>query len=292
MTTSHSNALPHVFDGTRYNFRQLVIENSHKGAVIVNYWAPDAAPCFKLWQALERLSQEYQGRFLLVNVNTSTQLPLVRKNGITSVPTLKVYHRGKIVESVYGAQSENTLRAVIDKHVPPARHPVVARAIRSYQSGQANDALHLLIEAATREPNNIEIHATALKLLLREKRYADIESYVYVLPDQIKRQPDISSLQVHAKMLHLAQQAPTVDQLDNQLETTPDDLDAALSRAAVAMVQDDYETALTQLLHVFRQDRYRHDELPRRAMLAIFALLGDRHELTRRFQASMRDVCH
>lgn len=284
------NALNHVFDGTRDNFRQLVVENSLKGVVLVNYWSPDAGPCFKLWQLLERLSQEYQGRFLLVNINTSKQMPLVRENGITSVPTLKIYHLGKIVESIYGAQSEITLRKAINKYVPPARDTAIAQAILTYQSGQVDDALQLLVQAGTREPDNIRLHATALKLLLREKRYPDIESYISVLPDTVKSQPDISTLQVHAKMLHLAQLAPAAAQLDNQLEATPDDLNAALSRAAVAMVEDDYETALTQLLHVLRQDRHCYDGLPRKAMLVLFSLLGDQHELTRTFQASMREV--
>jgi putative thioredoxin len=284
------NALKHVFDGTRGNFRQLVLENSQKGAVLVNYWAPNAGPCFRLWQVLERLSQEYRGRFLLVNVNTGTQTPLVRENGITSVPTLKMYFQGKIVESIYGAQSESALRDVINKYVPPAQDTAIAQAIRTYQCGQVDDALQLLVQAGTREPGNAQLHATALKLLLREKRYADIESYVSILPDEVKAQPDISTLQVHAKMLHLAQQAPAAAQGGNRLEATPDDLDAALSRAAVAMVQDDYETALTHLLHVFRKDRHYHNELPHKAMLVIFSLLGEKHELSKIFRASMHEV--
>jgi putative thioredoxin len=286
------DALKHVVDGTRDNFRQLVLENSHKGTVLVHYWAPDAGPCFRLWQVLERLSQEYQGRFLLVNVNTRTQIPLLRENGITSVPTLKIYHRGKIVESIYGAQSEAAIRKLIDRYVQPAHDSVITQAIRSYQSGHVDDALQLLIEAVTREPENVQLHATALKLLLREKRYPDIESYVSVLPDNIKSQADIGTLQVHAKILHLAQQAPSAAELDHQLETTPDDLNAVLSRAAVAMVEDDYETALKHLMHVFRQDRHYNDELSRKAMLVVFSLLGDQHELTRTFQASMREVLH
>ena len=284
------NALNHVFDGTRGNFRQLVLENSQKGAVLVNYWAPNAGPCFRLWQVLERLSQEYRGRFLLVNVNTETQTPLVRENGITSVPTLKLYHQGEIVESIYGAQSESALRNVINKYVPPAQDTAIAQAIRTYQSGQVDDALQLLVQAGTREPGNAQLHATALKLLLREKRYADIESYVSVLPDEIKARPDIGTLRVHAKMLHLAQQAPDAAQLDNRLKTTPDDMDAALSRAAVAMLQDDHETALTLLLHVLRKDRHYDDELPHKAMLVIFSLLGEKHELTKTFRMSMHDV--
>ena len=286
------DALNHVFDGTRQNFGQLVLENSQKGAVLVNYWAPNAGPCFRLWQVLERLSREYRGRFLLVNVNTETQTPLVRENGITSVPTLKLYHQGRIVESIYGAQSESALRDIINKYVPPAQDTVVAHAINSYQSGRADDALQLLVQAGSREPDNAQLHATALKLLLREKRYADVESYVGVLPDKVKAQADIGTLQVHAKLLHLAQQAPAAAQLDIRLETTPDDLDVVLNRAAVAMVQDDYETALNHLLHILRQDRYCYDELPRKAMLVIFTLLGERHVLTKTFHTAMREALH
>jgi putative thioredoxin len=285
-------ALHYVFDGTRDNFRQLVLDNSRKGAVLVNYWAPNAGPCLKLWHVLEQLSRQYQGRFLLVNINTATQSRLARENGITSVPTLKIYHQGRIVESIYGAQSETALRNAIDKYVPPAQDTPLAQAIRAYQSGQVDKALQMLAEAATTDPHNTTLHSTALKLLLREKRYADIESYVSVLPENVKAQPDIGTIQVHAQMLDMARQALPVAELDKRIETTPDDLSAALSRAAVAMVQDDYETALAHLLYVFRKDRDYRDGLPRKAMLVIFSLLGDRHELTRRFQNAMRETLH
>ena len=284
--------LKHVFDGTRENFQQLVVDNSRKGAVLVNYWAPNAGPCLRLWQVLEGLSREYQGRFLLVNVNTDTEGPLVRENGITSVPTLKIYHRGGIVESIYGAESEANLRRVIDKYVAPAQDTPLARAIRSYQSGQVDAALEILAQASSEEPDNLKLHATAIKLLLREQRYADIESYVSGLPDRVRTQPEIGDLQVHASLLHLAQQAPPAPQLDSQLENSPDDPELGLSRAALAMVGDDYETALLRLLHVLRQDPHYRDELPRKAMLVIFSLLGDEHQLTRKFQNALREVLH
>ena len=282
--------LNHVFDGTRENFRQLVVDNSHKGAVLVNYWTPGAGPCFRLWQVLEKLSQEYQGRFLLVNVNTDAQKSLARDNGITSVPTVKIYHRGDVVEAIHGAQSEGALRDAIDKHVQPAQDTALAQALRSYQSGNVSGALEILAEASAAQPDDLKLYSTAVKLLLREKRYADIELCVTSMPDNIRSQTEISTLRVHARMLHLAQQAPAIEALESQLEETPDAIQARLSRAALAMFQDDYETALTHLLEACRQDRHYDDELPRRAMLAIFSLLGDTHELTRRFQNAMREV--
>jgi putative thioredoxin len=284
--------LNHVFDGTRENFQQLVLENSHKGAVLVNYWTPNAGPCFMLWQVLEALSREYQGRFLLVNVNTDTQNSLARENGITSVPTIKIYQCGNVVESIYGAQSETSLRTTIDKYAPPAKNTPIARAIHSYQAGHVDAALDMLAEVSTTAPADPKPYATAIKLLLREKRYADIDVYCSTLPDNIRAEPEISTLQVHAKMLQLAEQAVSAGELDRQLEETPDDMEAALSRAAVAMVQDDFETALTLLFQVLQQDPHYCNELPRKAMLVIFSLLGDSHELTKAFRDSMRKALH
>jgi putative thioredoxin len=282
--------LNHVFDGTRENFQQLVLENSRKGAVLVNYWAPNAGPCLRLWQVLEDLSREYQGRFLLVNVNTDTQKPLARENGVTSVPTIKIYQRGNVVESIYGAQSETALRSSIDKYVPPAQNTPIARAILSYQAGQIDAALDILAEASATAPQDPKPYAMAIKLLLRDKRYADIDVYYSTLPGNIQAEPEISTLRVHAKMLQLAEQALPAAELDRQLEKVPDDMQAALNRAAVAMVQDDYRTALTRLFQIWQQDPHYCDELPRKAMLVIFSLLGDTHELTKEFQNSMREV--
>ena len=284
--------LKHVFDGTRDNFAQLVVENSRKGLVVVNYWTPGAGPCLRLWQTLEQLSQDYAGRFLLVNVNTDAQKALARDNGITSVPTLKLYRDGDIVDSVYGAQSDISLRAVIDKYVPPAPDTEIAEAIRLYQQGRVEDALLKLVEAGIRTPDDARVHATAIKLLLREKRYADIENYVKVLPSEVRARENIGALSVHAKMLALAEQADAPETLDARIEASPKDTDALLSRAAQAMVSDDFATALALLLRAWQLDPACHDALPRKAMLVIFALLGDQHELTRQYQKAMLDGLH
>lgn len=284
--------LAYVFDGTLDNFQQLVLDNSRKGPVLVNYWTPDAGPCFRLWQVLEKLSQEYQGRFLLVNVNTGSQSRLVRTNAITSVPTIKIYHQGKVVESIYGAQSETALRKAIDAWVAPAQDSPLARALRSYQAGDVETALTVLADACLLDPANLKLHTTALKLLLREQRYTDIAAWIAALPETLRAQREIMALQVHARMLHMAQQAPPAEQLDARLAAAPDDKEAALQRAAVAMLQDDYAGALKRLLGALREDRHYEDELARKAMLVIFGLLGDQHELTRKFQNSMREVLH
>ena len=281
------NELNYVFDGTRDNFRQLVLENSEKGVVLVNYWQPGAGPCMRLWQTLEPLARAYRGRFLLVNVNTDSQKALAREQGITSVPTLKLYQGGEVRETVHGPESETRLRALLDRYVQPPPHPAVAEALRLYRGGDADAALQKLVEAVLEEPDNARLHATAVKLLLRERRYDDVEAYAAVLPAAVRVQENIGAMQIHARLLKRAQLADEPETLDARLRDAPADPEALLDRAALALVQDDFETALALLLRLHRQDAAYDGSVARKAMQAVFALLGEQHPLRRRFQSEL-----
>jgi putative thioredoxin len=276
--------LNYVFDGTRDNFRRLVIENSCKGLVLANYWTPGAAPCFKLWRDLETLSRQFQGRFLLVSINTDAQKRLARENGITSVPTIKLYRDGAVVESIYGAHSEASLRATIERHAPAARSPEVLRAIRTYQAGHPEHALKILVNAGIRKPGNAEVHATAVRLLLREGRYADLESYIAHLPETIRARPDIDSMRTHARLLQLAADAPSTEILAARLEKDPDDTGAALHRIALAVTTDDYQAAFEAVLRQLKNARQTDRELLHKVMRTLFELVGDDNDLSRHYR--------
>ena len=195
--------LTHVFDANHDNFQTLAVENSHKGLVLVNFWTPGVGPCLKLWEALEALVEEYQGRFLLVNVNTESQRQLVRDNGITSVPTVKLYQRGKVVDSIHGAQSANALRQVLNQYIPSLQAQEKVAAIRAYQQGEVDSALKILAEACMKNPDNRELHATAMKLLLREQRLDDLMQYHAVLPDKVRQHNEILALVSHGRIFLL-----------------------------------------------------------------------------------------
>lgn len=83
----------YVLDATTDNFRTLVLENSDKGPVLVNYWSPGAGPCMMPMPRLVRLCTEYGGRFLLVMLNTDEFGRLAREQGVVSLPTVKMYRR-------------------------------------------------------------------------------------------------------------------------------------------------------------------------------------------------------
>src|SRR3990172_305178 len=126
---------PYVFDASAENFRALVLENSDKGPVLVNYWSPHAGPCLMLMPRLVRLATEFSGRFLLVMLNTDDLGRLAREHGVNSLPTVKLFRHGKVVDTLHGAESETVLREFISRHVSREVDGKYASALEAYQRG-------------------------------------------------------------------------------------------------------------------------------------------------------------
>ncbi|MBZ0069678.1 MAG: co-chaperone YbbN, partial [Thiobacillus sp.] len=103
---------PHVFDASADNFNRLVLENSHKGPVLVHFWTPKAGPCFILMPRLVKLAAEYGGKFLLVMLNADELPELARRFSVNSVPTVKFFWRGEVAHTIHGADPDSSFRQV------------------------------------------------------------------------------------------------------------------------------------------------------------------------------------
>ncbi|HEX7375232.1 MAG TPA: thioredoxin, partial [Steroidobacteraceae bacterium] len=101
------------------NFMTDVVEASALAPVLVDFWAPWCGPCRSVMPMLERLADEYAGRFILAKVNTDEQQQLAQHFGIRSIPTLMLIHNREIAEQLVGAQPEQTVRELLDKYLGP-----------------------------------------------------------------------------------------------------------------------------------------------------------------------------
>jgi len=86
--------------------------------VLVDYWSPTCMPCRLLGPILEEVAQEVAGRVKVVQVNVADNMPLAISEGIMGVPTLKLYHRGKVVGEQVGLLPKAALLDFINQHVP------------------------------------------------------------------------------------------------------------------------------------------------------------------------------
>jgi len=252
---------------TTGNFMTDVVEASADKPVLVDFWAPWCGPCQAVMPMLERLADEYAGRFVLAKVNTDEQQPLAQHFGIRSIPTLLLVHHGEVAEQLVGAQPEQTVRALLDRYLeapaaPEPPEPDPARPDRvAAQRLQARD-----VPGAT----------------------AAIEALAALEPEQ----PQLPSLRARLMFLEAATARPDVPALRTALEHNPADGESRHALAAHHALAGDYGTALSEWLELMRRDRRFGDDLARRSLLMAFDVLGPADELVAAYRRRMAALLH
>ena len=280
----------YTFEANPDNFTALVVENSHRGPVLVNWWSPNAGPCLRLYPLLEKLSSDYAGRFLLTNINADTHKTLAREWGVNSLPLLMLFKDGELQESVYGYQPEVELRRLLDRFTPRASDHDLAIAVREYQQGDPSAALIRLVQIAMDDPANLRVPALTAKLLMREGRLDEAQKLLELLPVEIKSEGEIGLLLAHLLFLRLAAGAPGIEELQRQVMDNPDNLQARHQLAAVCLLQDDYKKAMDELLEILQRDPDFHDGAGRQGLLGVFRILGRDNPLVVSCRQRMLDV--
>lgn len=277
----------YVYDATADTFRGLVLENSDKGPVLVNYWSPRANPCTTLTPRLMRLADEFGGRFLLVMVNTDEHRPLAREYGVNSLPTVKVFRHGRVVDTFQGAESEARVRKFIERHIRRA-HELPVRAVRAMEEGDIEHAVQLAAQAAAKNPAGLQLPLDVAKMLMLQGRTDQAYDLLNALPEAARRDGRISNLWSHLGFIAAAQNAPPAETLMQSIAADPNNLAARYQLSAVAVIRDDYATAMSQLLEIARRDRGFRDDVGRKGLRALFELLGEDDENVRLYRRHLR----
>jgi putative thioredoxin len=283
---------PHVFDASAENFNRLVLENSHKGPVLVHFWTPKAAPCFILMPRLVKLAAEYGGKFLLVMLNADELPELARRFSVNSVPTVKFFWRGEVAHTIHGADPDSSFRQALDRFIAGDANRAHALGVAAWQRGNLPQARMLLANAAMAEPDNLAIPRDLAKLLWAEGEGEQALKLLDSLPPEARTAPEIAPLHAHISLAESARLAPPLTELEARLTENPADLDARYQRAALLLATDDFAAAMEDLLRIARTDRSYRQDIGRISLLALFDLLGSAHPLTRQYRQLLSESLH
>jgi putative thioredoxin len=280
---------PYIIEAGRSNFEDAVLKNSHKGPVMVNYWAEGAGPCLRLWPVLEKLANDYAGKFLLVNISTDEENKLARDYGVTSVPTVKLFLNGEVVDQIHGAESEQSFRKMLDQHVARDSDAEIAKAVAEYQQGNLEEAFNMLSKLVFLDPDNSRIILTHAKLLIREKNYDAAFELLEKTPLK-NENVEAGLLMANALFLSVVADAPDTEALRQSIEVSPDDMSLWLQLASRNVVANQFSEAMDALLHIFKSDKNYRDGLAGICLRAIFTLLGNDDPNVKEYRQRMLDA--
>jgi putative thioredoxin len=105
-----------IVEVTKENFQQ-VMDASAEVPILLDFWASWCQPCQVLMPVLAKLAEDYQGKFLLGKLNTEEEQELAAQFGIRSIPTVKLFMNGEVVDEFMGALPEQNVRQFLDKHI-------------------------------------------------------------------------------------------------------------------------------------------------------------------------------
>lgn len=271
-------------------FETEVLRESWDRPVVVDFWAPWCAPCRMLSPVLERLADEFHGDFLLAKVNTESNPELAQDFEIRSIPNVKVFREGEVVDELVGAVPEDQARAFIRQHCPTPADRKIQAALEAAARGDSDGAGALLEEVLDMEPE----HGLALLELGKIRASAGDTEAASALWDRIPASAAEWEQAVPLKRsLHFAEVCASNGGhrgWEARAAANPDDLEARYALGCCHVSLGRYREALEEFLYVVSKDKNYKDQEARRAMLTVFSLAGERSDLSEEYRKKLAFV--
>ena len=276
-----------AFDVSIEDFEAKVLQPAETVPVVVDFWAPWCEPCKVLKPMLEKLAEEFKGRFLLAKVNADENPELSQHFGVRSIPSVKVLYQGQLVDEFNGALPESQIREFLERIALPAGPGGNLReeAAALVAEGKLDEALAKLVAASQTNPQDQAIQLDAVDVLMQLGRNDEAKQ---LLAGEYTNEPDRANA-LRARLALAAGAADTAE-IEARLAANPADHATRLELSRAYAAQSRFREAMEAALEVVVRDRFFDEGAGRKAMLQLFEALGGSEQyddLIREFRRKM-----
>ena len=271
-------------EATAKNFASAVIEKSRETLVLVDFWADWCAPCRMLMPVLAALATEYSGKIQLVKVNSDKEPQLATEYGVRSLPTVKFFKAGQVVDEFMGVLPEQAVREYIERNLDrPADHQIRA-AVELSGTGQHDEAIKLLAAALVEDPKYDKTRLALAEEQIEVGSLADARQTLNEASNQVRFDAPFKSLIARLELAEIANSDVNRATLEKRISSNPDDLASREQLGAICFAADENDAAMEQWLEIVRRGQGDIKDNGRENLIRSFEVLGSQDQDVTRYR--------
>ncbi|MGZ2255874.1 tetratricopeptide repeat protein [Roseobacter sp. A03A-229] len=270
-----------IKDTTEATFMADVVETSQTVPVIVDFWAPWCGPCKTLGPQLEEAVRAAKGAVKMVKVNVDEAQMIAGQLQIQSIPTVYAFFKGQPIDGFQGAVPQSEIKGFIDRVVKAAGgeapgdtlDEAVAAAEEMLAEGAATDAAQTFAAILGEDANHAGAYGGMVRAHIAMGELDQAEAILNGAPAEISAAPELEAAHAQLELARQAQGAGPLDELKAAVEASPDDHQARFDLALAMHAGGDVESAVAELLELFRRDREWNEGAAKTQLFTIFEAL-------------------
>jgi putative thioredoxin len=279
--SNDGNTTQWVVNTASKSFEDDVFGQSSQIPVVVDFWAPWCAPCRQLGPLLEKLADEFAGRFVLVKANTDEMPQIASQFQVQSIPSVFGVVDGEVVNFFAGALPERQIREWLDQVLRSGR----MLEARNIESIDPNAAAEIYRKILLESPQEARATIGLARSLVRMERFDEASELIAGLEKRGFLEPEAEQLKAALDLQ--ASGATDLDVCRRAAEANPSDFAAQLKYAEALAGTQQYQQALDIALLLVELDRAGTGEAARQLMVNVFRVLPGESELVQQYRRKL-----
>lgn len=231
---------------------------------------------------IEKLAGEFAPDVVVAKLNTDENPQTATQFRIQGIPAVKAFRDGRVVAEFTGALPEPQVRAFFARVLPSPAEIAARDAARFASAGDRAAAEAAYRDALAATPSNADAIVGLARILLARGERREAEKLLERAP--IDRRA--KSLR-HRIFLDDFAEKHAKDNLETEAANNPRDARARYRWGVMLAAREQYEAALEELIESVRLDKTLADGAARKAVLAIFDILGLESPLAKEYQRKL-----
>ncbi|GGR66708.1 co-chaperone YbbN [Streptomyces aureoverticillatus] len=258
-----------VIDVDEAGFEREVLQRSTEVPVVIDFWAEWCEPCKQLSPLLERLTREYNGRFVLAKIDVDANQMLMQQFGVQGIPAVFAVVAGQALPLFQGAAPEAQIRQTLDQliQVGEERFGLTGLVVDADAQGEEQPQA----PTAPAGPYDALLEA-AVQALDAGDLGGAVQAYRNVLSDD----PGNTEAKLGLAQAELLQRVQNLDPAAVRKDAAekPGDVRAQIAAADLDLVGGHVEDAFARLIDTVKRTAGDDRDAARVRLLELFEVVG------------------